>query len=254
MNNINTYIIEQYKNGRSTYEIAEELKVYPNKINRILRKSGIPLRGKSEVQKIALASGRTKHPTEGKQRDVATKLKISAGVSSSYDKPGARENRSEISRKLWEEKSSSDKQALQGAAARAVRASAGQGSKIERYLLVELRSAGYKVIFHSNTLIANQNLQVDLFLPELKTVIEVDGLSHFEDIWGEEALYKTRLADQEKNGLCLEHFNVIRLQACADKVTGAYCRKTLARLMPRLEYIKEKGLLPLEERLIFISE
>lgn len=267
MSTIETFIIKKYQENKSTYEICEELakegvvgNFYPNKINRILQKAGVTLRSRSENQKINLDKGRSVHPTKGKQRSDKTKRKISDGVSDAYNDPAVRDERSRLSKAAWEKMGDEQKANLMSSAARAVRATSDEGSKIEKYLLAELRLAGYEVIFHSNSLIPNQSLQIDLFLPEIRTVVEIDGPSHFEPIWGEEALVRTHRADSEKNGLCLQYYNVVRMQVLAKKVTGAYCRKTLARLMPRLQYIKEnvenapKRLLPFEERLIFVME
>ena len=63
------YIIEQYVDEeKSTYEIAQELKTYPNKIRRALNTLGVPLRDKSAAQTVAINSGRHEHPTRGKKR------------------------------------------------------------------------------------------------------------------------------------------------------------------------------------------
>ncbi len=39
------------KNNKSTYEIAQELNTYPNKIRRILKKHNISLKSKSDRKK-----------------------------------------------------------------------------------------------------------------------------------------------------------------------------------------------------------
>lgn len=265
MNELEKFIIKEYQNNKSTYEICEELNTsgvtnfYPNKIKRLLKRCGIPLRSKSESQKVMLETGRRKHPTKGKKRSDETRRKISDGISNSYGS-AERIKRSELSKSSWEKKTDEEKKKLTAAGARAVRATADFGSKIEQYFLIELKKAGFEVIFHTSSLIPNQSLQIDIYLPGLKTVIEVDGLSHFEPIWGELSLEKTRRADAEKNGLCLQHFNVVRIQALARKVSGAYCRKCLARLLPVLYSIQERTkdspskLLPFTDRLIFIGE
>ena len=61
----------------STYQIAEKLGTYPNKIRRILKKNGIHLRTRSNAQKNALSSGRSSHPTAGTTMSEETKMKIS---------------------------------------------------------------------------------------------------------------------------------------------------------------------------------
>ena len=57
------YVIKEYHDNKSTYEIAKNLNTYPKKIERILKKNGCKLRSKSEAQKSALKHGRATHPT-----------------------------------------------------------------------------------------------------------------------------------------------------------------------------------------------
>ena len=71
-------IVDMYINQHmSTYAIAEKYETYPNKIRRILKKLNIELNDKSEAQRIAIKSGRSQHPTEGKERGPEVKQKIS---------------------------------------------------------------------------------------------------------------------------------------------------------------------------------
>ena len=78
MNKLDKQIIEMYNdNNLSTYEIAKQLDTYPNKIRRTLKKHGFELKDRSAAQKAALESGRSKHPTEGKERTIEEKVKIS---------------------------------------------------------------------------------------------------------------------------------------------------------------------------------
>ena len=78
MNNQEDFVVDQYtKELKSTYEIAQELNTYPNKIRRILIKRGVELRDKGKAQSVAIQSGRHSHPTKGKKRSEADKIKIS---------------------------------------------------------------------------------------------------------------------------------------------------------------------------------
>ena len=69
-------VVEMFNNNKSTYEIADALKTYPNKVRRLLKKLGIAPRNHSEAQSAALTSGRTTHPTKGTVRSEATKKAI----------------------------------------------------------------------------------------------------------------------------------------------------------------------------------
>jgi very-short-patch-repair endonuclease len=120
--------------------------------------------------------------------------------------------------------------------------------------LFHLRRLEYRVDFHTSNLLSTQRLQVDLFLPDLGVAIEVDGPSHYEPVWGEEALAKTQWADQEKNGLLLGRgFCVIRLRTTAKNISIAYQQGLLDKVLKVLDNIREKGKLQIEERLIYVE-
>ena len=76
MNDFDKKVIKLYnKDNRSTYEIAEMLDTYPNKIRRTLKKHGYELKSKSSAQSNALKSGRRPHPTAGKKNSPVRKSK-----------------------------------------------------------------------------------------------------------------------------------------------------------------------------------
>ena len=86
INKYKEYIIEQYVNEKkSTYEIAQDLKTYPNKIRRALNTLGVDLRDKSSAQTVAIESGRHEHPTRGKKRTEAEKVAISNGMATYWE-------------------------------------------------------------------------------------------------------------------------------------------------------------------------
>ena len=59
MNDFDKKVIKLYnKENRSTYEIAEMLETYPNKIRRTLKKHGYELKSKSSAQSNALKRGK----------------------------------------------------------------------------------------------------------------------------------------------------------------------------------------------------
>ena len=86
MNKQEKTILELYQDKQwSTYEIAEKLKTYPNKIRRVLKKNGIELRTSKDAQQNALNKGRAKHPTAGTVRSEQTKRKISQSQGEVWD-------------------------------------------------------------------------------------------------------------------------------------------------------------------------
>ena len=63
-------------------------------------------------------------------------------------------------------------------------------------------------------LIPSENLEIDLYIPGLQTIIEVDGPSHFLPIWGQDKLDKQINADLRKTGTLLtKGYVVIRVKS-----------------------------------------
>ena len=81
MNEFDKTVIVMYnEDNQSTYEIAKALDTYPNKIRRTLKKHGYDLKDRSEAQKVALETGRSTHPTAGKQRSKEERVAISSSL------------------------------------------------------------------------------------------------------------------------------------------------------------------------------
>lgn len=209
------YIQEQ----KSLGEIANILGTYPNKLRRDAKKFNIQLRDKSQAQKNALINGAHKHPTKGKKRPIETKNKIGKGVMEAWDKlsPQQLMNRRELSRTQWLSLSDEKRKEIIKLANEAVRKSSKEGSKLEKFLLQKLLSSGYQVDFHKEQILSNSKLQLDLFIPSINIAIEVDGPSHFENIWGDQALARNTKYDQKKEGLLIgKGVRLIRIKQDGD--------------------------------------
>ena len=112
---------------------------------------------------------------------------------------------------------------------------------------------GYRVEFHKEHMLVNERLEIDLFIPELSVAIEGDGPSHFEPVWGEEALEKTQSSDRQKSGLILSMGLVLIRIKHTKGLSEKYKRETLADLKNELEKIKRR--IPKKhERFIEIGE
>lgn len=208
-------VLSMYDKEKSTYEIAEHFNTYANKIRRILKKHGRQLRTKGEAQSMAMKSNRKPHPTAGKKRTEAEKLKISNGLAEHWEgvSDESRKQRSEEARNRWNSLPQEKRDEIRSLALDSIRKAAENGSKLENFLLRKLSDLGYKVDFHVKNLIPNENLEIDLFIPSLKTIIEIDGPSHFYPIWGEEKFQKQIQADMQKSGLILSKgYVIIRLK------------------------------------------
>ena len=216
MNDFDKKVIKLYnKENRSTYEIAEMLETYPNKIRRTLKKHGYELKSKSSAQSNALKSGRRPHPTAGKQRTLSERVKISSSLSSYWDEMNEKEKsrRSKQAKDRWAEMSSDQKETMQRTRVDAIRKSAKEGSKLEKFFQEKLSQAGFSVRVHE-VIIPAENLEIDLYIPDLKTIIEVDGPSHFLPIWGEDKLQKQINADLRKScALLSKGYAVVRVKS-----------------------------------------
>ena len=245
------YVIKQYGNNHSTYSLAKELGTYPKKIERILRKNGHELRGKSEAQSLAIKSGRTKHPTKGKQRTDEEKLKISIGTEKSWrEMPEDQKKQiSEEARKRWEKIPADKRRSMQESAGRALRLAAVEGSKAEKSLRDDLMKAGYDVVLHKKDLISG-NYEIDLFLPGLKTIIEIDGPQHFMPVFGEKQLRDTTKFDSIKNGLLISKgYCVIRIKYTCGHMSQSVGRRLWEMVSGEITKI-EKKFPPKHRRLI----
>ena len=242
-NNTDKDIIKLYNSGNySTYELAEKFETYPNKIRRVLRKNGIALRSKSAAQKNALKKGRAAHPTKGKTQSETTRRKISDSQGKIWDDMSDedRQKRSDSGRDSWNKKSEEEKTQLIRKAQDAIRESSKIGSKMERFLLQRLTEKGFRVDFHKDHWLRNQQLQVDLFIPALRTAIEVDGPSHFKPVWGMDNLIKNQRADQQKTGLILESGLVMIRIKQDKKLSQRYKREVENGLFELLNSIRDK--------------
>lgn len=249
-------IIDLYtKNNKSTYEIAEIIGTYPNKIRRLLIKNGIELKDKSEAQKNAIKTGKASHPTQGKIRSKEEKLKISSGIKNYWTNMDDDTYNQKVkqSQERWQAMPESEKVAMSEAAIKAIQVAGKEGSKLEKFLYGEITKAGFKVDFHKKYLIQNENLEIDMYIPSLKTIIEVDGPSHFLPIWGEEKLQKQIKADFHKTGLILNKgMAIIRIKHLSDSVCLADREKLRLDLLKILSRIDE-SFPPKAERLIEIE-
>jgi very-short-patch-repair endonuclease len=231
-------IISMYQKGSSTTEISNELGTYPNKINRLLVKHGIKIRDKGEAQKLALKKGTAQHPTMGRERTKEEKEKIGSRLTSYWENldDDTYKERVEISRKIWNEKSKEEQEEMRKSAARAMVRACKEGSKLEKFLKKELTKMGHETIFHKTGLIENHKLEIDLFLPNLNLIIEIDGPTHFLPIFGEEKLQKVMESDREKNGLLISKgFTVLRFKYLCKRFGNKHKKLVIEKIKEFLE-------------------
>lgn len=249
--------IEKELKTKSFYEIAAELGegYYPNKLRRFALKNGIKVPSKSEAQKKALKTGRAAHPTEGKEMSQETKNKIGEGIAKAWEdmSPETKEKISKESKKRWDKMPKYKKQEFFDKAAKAVRVAAKDGSKTEHAIVEGLKAKGYDVDTHRQQLIPNEKLEIDMLVPSHKTVIEINGISHYEPIHGEDKLLKKMKSDQTKYGLLASRgYCVIVVKHLIKSVTDLYHRQLLALIITELEKI-QKSFPPKGRRIIEVE-
>lgn len=243
------HIIGMYNKGCSSYEIAESLSTYSTKILRALKFLGRLLhddenyfkRDYSEAQKLALEKGRARHPTEGKKLDNVHKRKIGESRSKAYHLLSEEDKKriSEISKANWQALGRAKQEEIRSLALESVRQASKLGSKTERHLNNGLSKLGYTVEFHKTGLVFGNNLEVDLFLPEVKTAIEIDGPGHFLPIWGPEKLIKQQIADTAKQGILINSgYVIIRIRQIDKSISLTKMNHLLNLIVGEVESIK----------------
>jgi very-short-patch-repair endonuclease len=247
----NMYINEK----QSFAQIAKKLDTYANKIRRDAVKFKIQIRNKSEAQKNVLDTGLAKHPTKGKKRPEETKAKIGLSVMKQWESLSENElkQRKLKAKEQWDNMDDDHKKNMLRLANEAVRETSKTGSKLEKFILSGLLRHSYKTEFHKEQSLLNTKLQIDIFLPELNTAIEVDGPSHFLPVWGEDSLAKNVKYDNKKTGLLLGKGCVIlRIKQTKD-FSESRGREILSQILSILDRIKNKYPEP-EHRTIEIGD
>lgn len=232
-----------YEEEKSITDIALHFNTYPNKVRRMLISNGYTLRSKSEAQKLALEQNKMPHPTEGKQRTKDELAAISYGVHNTYKNKSSefKANCKKRAQQRWKQMSKKQRNEFVKKGNTAIREAAKNGSKLENFLKDFLDGNGYYAIQHMKGLVPNTNLEPDLYVESLRTIIEIDGVSHFEPIWGEEQFEKTIAADKEKNGLFLVNgYCVIRIKDIKSEATIFAHQKIADIVLCCLQEIEEK--------------
>ena len=249
---------EYHKKNKSLATLAIEHATYPNKLRRLFIKLGVSLKDKSEAQRDALNSGRAKHPTEGKPRSKEVRKQIGEKLSENWTNldPKEKDRRIQMTKDYWAAMPDAEKRNLQNKAVEAVRKTGKNGSRLERHLWHQLTLKGLVVEFHKTNLLPNTTMHVDLYLPEIYTVIEVDGPTHFLPIWGEEDLLKKQASDWEKTAaITTSGRYVVRVKHLAKNISAVYLDKIWKKVEEKIDYIKKlKKALPVEKRLMEVSD
>jgi very-short-patch-repair endonuclease len=235
-------------------EIANQYKIGSWKVGDLLRQYGIPKRSKAESQTLALKKGRAPHPTKGKKLSKEHREKIGESMVDSWDEDVKRiKEAQERMKRQWEEMPKTEKEKKLEALRQSAYDTARAGSKTEKYMMERLMENGWVIEQHRKDLVLNHKMHTDIYVPQARTVIEVDGPTHISPIYGEEQFYKTVAADNQKNGLLLSNgYCIIRLREEKSKKTNYYRKKALEKVLFLLERNKNEDV-PLIDRLSIVE-
>jgi len=234
--------LENQYETKSMQKIADELGCSKTKVRNAIKRLGIKTKNKSEAQKAALESGRATHPTAGTTRSDEVKEKISKKVAGSWENytEEEKEKRRQIAKENWESRDENERKEFTKKGIDAAREAGKTGSKLEKFVFNALTEDGYSVEYHVKGLVPNENLEVDMFIHDLSTAIEIDGPSHFQAIWSAESLARNQRSDVEKQGLLLKQgFVILRVKQMANTVSQTVQRKTIEAVRAELDKIHD---------------
>ena len=246
-------VVTMYNEGFGTSYIAKHFDTASNTIRRGLIKQGVTLRTQSEAQKLALESGRSKHPTEGVGHSVETKKKLAVTSHNAWENLSdeGKEKIRERSKTNWDNRTDEQKKEISSKAASAIRKASVEGSALEKYILNKIREQGWDVQMHVTNTLENEKLEIDLVLPDIKTAIEVDGPFHSEVVFSKAQFIKTINADKTKNGLLLRHgYCLIRIKNTRKNTSNYLFEQIWLKLKPVIEGIRVKFPVELTDRFI----
>ncbi len=241
------YICQEYvQNKRSTSDIAKELKTYPITIRRILKRNNVTVRSHSDAQKQYLKNN--VHPMQGKTRTAAEREKISDGMRKFWDNmtPEEKEKdflrRSQTSKKMWAKMTTQEKELLLGNMRKANLKTRNQGSRNENMIAELLKDKGYVVSQRTNDYTPGHMFEIDICLPNDSIAIEVDGITHYDGIYGDKQFKRVCKSDKNKNQILLNAgFMVIRVKDMSSKHSRTVCTRATDQIISLISNPKKAG-------------
>lgn len=228
--------------GLSLRKIAAQLQRPLSTVNKYMKKYGIDRRSKSGAQSLFLENN--DHPMQGKHHSQETKDQISGTLGAFWndlDDAKREEYRERVGsgwKRKWAAMSDGEKTNMIAELNAAGRAKQGQGSRFERFVAAELNKRGYAVEIRTHNYMPSAKFEVDIALARQGVMIEVDGPTHFMDIYGEDALKRQQEKDAEKDEyLTQAGFGVLRVQ----DNNGPLSQVRIERITNKIEEMTEKG-------------
>jgi len=244
------YCIEKF----STTEIARQYNLYqPNgavdspKVQRALERLNIPIRNKSDAQRLSLEQGFSKPPVQGRARTIEERMKTGATLVESYKKSSDEEKKKRTRgvREFWTNKDNWKKQTeTRRKIGDQLQKTIQEGTFLEKSIAKFLIQQGYSVDMHAKGILEDPSLECDMLVKGKGVVVcvELDGNRHWGKFMNRTAadLAHTIQVDMRKNGLVLSHRGVFMLRILYDFGNDlTYVRATLEKVHEVFEYIRE---------------
>ncbi len=229
-----------YENGLSVAEVARKYNRSPSYVDRLFKKIGVKIRTRSEAQKLALESGRSKNPTKGVGHSDSAKINMSEKAANRWARmpEGERKKIQMLAKERWDKIPESEKIEMRRRAGVALRKVAKEGSEIEQYLEKGLVEAKYNTLKHVKDFM-NGEYEIDLYLKDEGIAIELDGPHHFLPIFGDKRFEQTMKFDAAKNGALIGMgLTIIRVKCLCKKLTEKIKRDTLDLIIKTVEKIR----------------
>lgn len=102
-------------------------------------------------------------------------------------------------------------------------------AKLEIWLEKQIENLYPKTIINYNKINENIKYELDIFIPELKLGFELNGIFHYESIYGKEKLKKIKSIDKEKLKLCKK--NGIKLIVIDTRVQKNFSTKSSQKFL-----------------------
>ncbi len=222
------FLTEHYtKSKKSTVEIAKLAECYPEQVRRALKKHNIPVRSKSKASRNFYNKG-GENSRKGYKFSESEKERASI-IAKEYwlsdDSSEARSKIAESSAAMWDLKTDEEKKETVSRLHQACRLASQQGSKAQRMIAELLRTKyGFSVMEGVTQLAGIGNLEVDIAIPSKAIIIEVDGITHFEDVYSDNRYERAQEHDKKKNDIMTgAGWSVIRVRLVCERYSKGSC-------------------------------
>lgn len=219
---------------KSTVEISKMVGCYPEQVRRALKKYGLKIRSKAKASRNFYEKG-GENSRKGYKFTDEEREQASINAKYYWLSPDSNEARYKISRSsqaMWDEKSEAEKAEIVARLHQACRVASQYGSKAQRKVAEILsQKYGYGVLTGVTTLAGIGELEVDIAIPEHGVIIEIDGITHFEDIYSDDRYERAQEADARKNSIMTgAGWSVIRVRLVCERYSVGSCLLTCANL------------------------